>query len=84
MAERIEVLKVKSEWGGTHYTVIIDGLLDNLLGADEVLGAVASALFGPADKRPMYMRTYEEWLAFEKRYRGPEYSEPVALIPAKL
>jgi len=77
---KIEIFTTKDGGG---YTVIVDSLFADGLSKDEALGCIASALFGSG--RPMFLRSYEENMAWNRRYRGEEFKqEPVALLTTTL
>jgi hypothetical protein len=62
------------------YTVIVDGYgFADQLCRDEALGVVAACLFGA---KPPYLHTYEQWVAWERKYRHPDepYPQPAALL----
>jgi hypothetical protein len=60
---RLELLNIE----GKGYTVIVDDKFSSHLGIEEALGCVASALFG---EKVMYVQTYEQWLAWERRHNS--------------
>lgn len=64
------------ETGNNSYTAIVDGEFADRLTKDEVLGVVASALFA---ERPLFVRTYEQWHAWNIRY-GERPVEPAGLL----
>jgi hypothetical protein len=73
---RIEIFPARNEENS--YTVIADGRFCKQLTKDEALGVVASILFG---EKPIFLRTYEAWVATEKRLSDlTEYREPAALL----
>ena len=71
MALTIEGIEIRPHW----YTVIVGDRFARDLTVEEALGAVASALLTP---HPMFLRTYEESMAWGRRYEG--WKDPVALL----
>lgn len=63
------------------YTVIVDGLFAGQLTKDEALGSIASALF--SERRPIFLKTYDEWLRWEKRLIRNTIKTPIALLEYK-
>ena len=59
----IEVLKVDGS-----FTVIVDGKFADHLCPDEALGVVAAAIFSGFTRIP-YVKSYEEWDRWERKYR---------------
>lgn len=60
-------------------TVVIDGrLFAEGLSRDEALGVVASAIF--SEKRPIFVRTYEEWIKWHEHFSKSILAVPVGLI----
>lgn len=73
--KKIEILKTESQG----LTVIVDDKFADYLCVDEALGCVAAALFGGMSRVP-YVRTYEEWVGWQKRYDTNRFRTPIALI----
>jgi hypothetical protein len=71
---KIELLEVRPG----DYTVIVSGqgFADRLC-RDEALGVVAACLYGA---KPPYLRTYEQWVAWEIKYLREPIVQPVALL----
>lgn len=61
------------------FTVVAGEKFADRLGRDEALGVLAALLFGGVQALP-YMRTYDQWLAWHRRYCAPDIQEPVALL----
>lgn len=74
MLTRLEVLKTDTN----AYTVIVDGKFADCLTIDETMGCIASALF--SDGKPLFVRTYVEWMVWAKKYRADEIQSPIALL----
>ncbi len=71
---RIEL--IETEPG--HFTVIAgDRFADHLM-RDEALGVIAAALFSGGGAAP-YLKTYEQWSAWDAKYRSPQ-PKPAALL----
>lgn len=63
-----------------HFTVIVGGRFADHLCRDEALGVVAAALYAGATGLP-YLRTYEEWEYWDRKYRrSGEAFAPAALL----
>ena len=71
-------IEMRSEGPKGTWTVVVDDLFADHLAPDEALGVVAAALFSGSPKKHPFLRSYESWLWFEKRYRN--YSRPVTAL----
>lgn len=72
---RIELIEVRpGDW-----TVIADGAFADRLCDDEALGVIAAAIYSNRPRLP-YVRSYEEWVWFQRRYMSETFVAPAALL----
>ena len=69
--QRIEILMT----GDNSYTAVVDGLFADHLIKDEALAVVAAALFSD-HSLPPFVRSYESWDWWQRRYSPHDYTPP--------
>jgi hypothetical protein len=60
------------------FTVIHNGRFADRLCRDEALGVIAAVLFSA--NPPAYMKTYEQWVRWQKRYSSDPPAAPAGLL----
>ena len=72
---RLELIESESGF----FSVIVGDRFADMLCRDEALGVIAAALFGGHGQMP-YLKTYEMWTWWDRKYRSATRREPVALL----